>query len=117
MNFKSATFRILFLVGLIAALSSVARAYDIDVHFYQTYSMARYAGLKHEAAALIATAAQWPDETMVVASPFYEFKSRRLFHFPCFSKGIALEGNRMGEKVDKDDPVSKAKAEHVDWCE
>jgi hypothetical protein len=113
MRFRALTVRLLLLL----AIPLSASAYDIDVHFYQTYSMARYAGLRHEAAALIAASAQWPDETVVVASPFWEFKSRRLFHFPCFTKAIALEDNRMGEKTDKDDPLAKAKAEHVDWCE
>src|SRR3954468_19695100 len=117
MNLKSATVRLLSLVALIAATTSTARAYDIDVHFYQTYSMARYAGLKHEAAALIAASAQWADETQVIASPFIDPKMRRLFHFPCDTQGRSIEGNTMGNKTDNDDDIGKAKATHVQWCE
>lgn len=44
------------ILGLFLILTSFsAQAYDKDTHFYGTYSMARFAGIKHEVALKIAT--------------------------------------------------------------
>ena len=74
------------LFGLAVSAPSLVQAYDVDTHFYATYSMARYAGLTHDVAAYIASATQWMDESWV-SSPFWppvgglDVKIRRLFHF------------------------------------
>jgi hypothetical protein len=67
---------------------TAANAYETDTHFYATYAMARYAGIQHETASVIASSAQWPDETEILGSPMVPdviigTKMRRLFHFPC----------------------------------
>src|ERR1043166_9283981 len=77
-----------------------AGAYEYDVHFYHTYAMARYAGLKHEVAAAIGLSAQRPDETTFLASAFYEFKIGRIFHFPCSRGGVSVQGNRITPGLD-----------------
>ena len=83
--------RILFAVSaLITALAMPpsAHAYDVDTHFYATYAMARYAGIRHEVAARIAIGAQWMDEsyvsdpTSMILMPLTGVKKRRLLHFP-----------------------------------
>src|SRR4051794_27462455 len=70
--------------------ASFSQAYDVDQHFYGTYSMARYAGFSHEAAAKCAMYAQWPDETAFWSSPMFGPRIRRLIHFPCKEKANGL---------------------------
>lgn len=77
------------LVLFIAVVGSVpAMGYDIDTHFYGTYSMARFAGIRHEVALKIATATQWMDESYasdplsMIFLPQTGLKKRRLLHFP-----------------------------------
>lgn len=65
-----------------------ALSYDIDTHFYGTYSMARFSGIRHEVALKIATATQWMDESYLsdplsmILVPEVGLKKRRLLHFP-----------------------------------
>jgi len=65
-----------------------AQAYDSDTHFYGTYTMARFAGIRHEIAAKLATGAQWMDESYIsdplsmIILPDVGVKKRRLLHFP-----------------------------------
>ena len=82
--------------GLIAGLFSsvqTARAYDVDTHFYAMYAMARYSGIGHETASLLALYTQWMDESPVTDPvPSNAFLGaikaqegaykRRLLHFP-----------------------------------
>ena len=56
---KKMLFSLWILTSMI--LSNVVQAYDEDVHFYQTYSMARFAGIKHEVAVKMALTTQWMD--------------------------------------------------------
>jgi len=78
----------LVLLLLATFASAPAQAYDEDVHFYGTYSMARFAGIRHEVASKIALAAQWMDEsfmsdpTSMVFLPLTGVKKRRMLHFP-----------------------------------
>jgi hypothetical protein len=71
---------------LIFALPSLA--YDIDTHFYGTYSMARFSGIRHEVALKIASGTQWMDEAYIseplsmIFLPMTGVKKRRLLHFP-----------------------------------
>ncbi|OFZ29706.1 MAG: hypothetical protein A2622_10820 [Bdellovibrionales bacterium RIFCSPHIGHO2_01_FULL_40_29] len=76
--------------------SIVSQAYDMDTHFYGTYAMARFTGIRHEVSLKIATAAQWVDEsyisdplTMIIFANT-GVKKRRLLHFP---------GSRVANKV------------------
>ena len=61
-----------------------AKAYDEDTHFYATYAMARYSGIRHEVAAQIALSAQWmdgsyiSDPTSLIFMPITGIKTRRL---------------------------------------
>ncbi len=72
----------------IIAVNSKAYAYDEDTHFYGTYAMARFAGIRHEVAAKLATTAQWMDEsyvsdpTSMIVLPITGVRKRRLLHFP-----------------------------------
>ena len=74
----------------------IAQAYDDDTHFYGTYAMARFAGIKHEAAERIALAAQWMDESYIsdpmsmIFLPVTGVKKRRLLHFPSSREGGSL---------------------------
>lgn len=65
---------------------NMAQAYDEDTHFYMTYAMARYAGIKHEAAAEMALNAQWMDESEhsspLSITALDQYVVRYLFHFP-----------------------------------
>ena len=78
---------ILFVFSL-TFLAPQAHAYDQDTHFYGTYAMARFAGIRHEVAMKLALAAQWMDEsyisdpTSMVFLPVSGVKKRRLLHFP-----------------------------------
>jgi hypothetical protein len=76
------------LLILASFMAQPALAYDEDVHFYGTYSMARFSGIKHEVAEKIALAAQWMDEsymsdpTSLMFLPLTGVKKRRVLHFP-----------------------------------
>lgn len=65
-----------------------ASAYDVDTHFYGTYTMARFAGIKHNVAVKLALGAQWMDESYIsdplsmIVLPATGIKKRRLLHFP-----------------------------------
>lgn len=67
-----------------------AAAYNEDTHFYGTYAMARYAGIRHEVASRMALSAQWMDEsyisdpTSLMILPLTGVRKRRLLHFPSF---------------------------------
>jgi hypothetical protein len=89
-----------------------AYSYDLDTHFYGTYAMARFVGIRHEVATQIATATQWMDESYLsdplsmLIIPDVGIKKRRLLHFP---------GSRIANKMTVDtlptflDPSSKTK--------
>lgn len=70
-----------------------AVAWDIDTHFYSTYSMARYVGFNHQVSMCFALGNQWIDES-AWTSPMFPLlgigsRLRRLYHFA---------GNRMKAK-------------------
>lgn len=101
------------LLYLLLTFSSLTvSAYDVDTHFYGTYSLARFAGIKHEIALKIATGAQWMDESYIsdpvtmILLPDVGVKKRRLLHFP---------GSRLASKLSQDtiplttDPSSGSK--------
>ena len=105
------------LVGCLLSLvliinPNVTQAYDVDTHFYGTYSLARFAGIRHEVALKLATSAQWMDESFIsdplsmIILPDVGIKKRRLLHFP---------GTRIANKLTVDtlptiiDPSSKVK--------
>ncbi|MBY0555351.1 hypothetical protein K2P97_12535 [bacterium] len=85
----------LLLFALVCS-SLTAQAYDLDTHFYGTYSMARFAGIRHEVATKIATGVQWMDESYIsdplsmIILPDVGVKKRRLLHFP---------GSRLASKM------------------
>jgi len=74
--------------GAFLSFSHPVRAYDEDTHFYATYSMARFAGIRHAVAVKIALGAQWMDEsyisdpTSMIFLPITGIKKRQLLHFP-----------------------------------
>lgn len=76
------------IVPAVMLFSYTASAYDVDTHFYGTYSMARFAGIKHNVALKLATGAQWMDESYIsdplsmIVLPMTGIKKRRLLHFP-----------------------------------
>jgi len=78
----------LFLFIGVVFSSASAFSYDIDTHFYGTYSMSRFSGIRHEVALKIATATQWMDESYIsdplsmIILPQTGLKKRRLLHFP-----------------------------------
>ena len=82
--------------GAILLSSLTAYSYDVDTHFYGTYSMARFAGIRHEIALKIATGTQWMDESYIsdplsmIILPDVGIKKRRLLHFP---------GSRIANKL------------------
>lgn len=84
------------LAALLLITSLPAQAYDVDTHFYGTYAMARFAGIRHEIAAKIATGTQWMDESYIsdplsmIILPDVGVKKRRLLHFP---------GSRIANKL------------------
>lgn len=84
------------LIAGVVLSSLSAYAYDLDTHFYGTYSMARFAGIRHEVALKIATAAQWMDESYMsdplsmILLPDVGIKKRRLLHFP---------GSKLASKI------------------
>ena len=102
----------LTLSALVLLTSYKSNAYDVDTHFYGTYSLARFAGIRHEVALKIATSAQWMDESYIsdplsmIILPDVGIKKRRLLHFP---------GSRIANKLTVDtlptiiDPSSKVK--------
>ena len=85
---KARLFAALSAITVMGSLLPQAQAYDEDTHFYATYNMARYAGIRHEVAARIALGAQWMDEsyisdpTSMILLPLTGIKKRRLLHFP-----------------------------------
>ncbi len=100
------------LITIIAVVSSVpAFAYDIDTHFYGTYSMARFSGIRHEIALKIATATQWMDESYLsdpvsmILLPQTGLKKRRLLHFPASRLANKLTVDQL--KIPFFDPSSK----------
>ena len=90
-----------WIIALFVAFTFVtnAHAYDEDTHFYGTYAMARFAGIKHEVATKIALSAVWMDEsyisdpTSMIFLPMTGIKKRRLLHFP---------STRIGGKLSAD---------------
>ena len=85
------------IIGSAIILTSFsARAYDVDTHFYGTYSMARFSGIRHEIALKIAAGTQWMDESYIsdplsmIVLPDVGIKKRRLLHFP---------GSRIANKL------------------
>jgi hypothetical protein len=88
LKFKARLFAAISAVTVMGSLLPKAQAYDEDTHFYATYNMARYSGLRHEVAARIALGAQWMDEsyvsdpTSMILLPLTGIKKRRLLHFP-----------------------------------
>lgn len=93
-------------------LTQTAQAYDVDTHFYGTYSMARFAGIRHEVALKIATGTQWMDESYIsdplsmIILPDVGIKKRRLLHFPGSRVANALTVNTLPSMLD---PSSKQK--------
>ncbi len=85
-----------FVLLYLCFTSMVALGYDVDTHFYGTYSMARFSGIRHEVALKIATATQWMDESYIsdpvsmILLPYTGIKKRRLLHFP---------GTRLANKL------------------
>lgn len=102
----------MFTLAAVFLSSSMVFAYDLDTHFYGTYTKARFAGIRHEVALKIATATQWMDESYIsdpvsmIMLPEVGVKKRRLLHFP---------GTRLANKLTVDtlpsflDPTSGAK--------
>lgn len=75
------------------AFSNFASAYDIDTHFYMTYAMARYVGIKHEVASRIALGGEWGDENIITTpmSPTILTGTQlRKVHFPGYVKAGQL---------------------------
>lgn len=90
--------KVFFSIAILTSIvfSNCAQAFDEDVHFYQTYSMARFAGIKHEVAVKIALTTQWMDESYIsdpmsmIFLPLTGIKKRRLLHFPSSRLGGEL---------------------------
>ena len=96
-------------------VSVSASAYDVDTHFYGTYSMARFAGIKHPVAAKLALGAQWMDEAYIsdplsmIVLPMTGIKKRRLLHFPGSPLSNKLRPEEIMQKLAgllKNDPSS-----------
>lgn len=93
----------LFCIGLLISFHFQANAYDVDTHFYGTYSLARFAGIKHEVAVKLALATQWMDESFLSdpvsmpLAPITGLKKRRLLHFPSARVLSAMSTNVMQE--------------------
>lgn len=96
--------RNLILLPVVLLFSLSASAYDVDTHFYGTYSMARFAGIKHRVAVKLALGAQWMDESYIsdplsmIVLPLTGIKKRRLLHFP---------GSPLANKLRPDQIMSK----------
>lgn len=90
--------RVFIVLMALVGFASSAHAYDEDTHFYATYAMARYAGIRHEVATQIALSTQWMDEsyisdpTSMIFMPITGIKKRRLLHFPS-SRVVGAAGN------------------------
>lgn len=96
-------------------ISVSASAYDADTHFYGTYSLARFAGIKHPVAAKLALGAQWMDEAYIsdplsmIVLPLTGIKKRRLLHFPGSPLSNKLRPDELMQKLAgllKNDPSS-----------
>lgn len=76
----------LALAAVLSMFSFGAQAYDIDTHFYETYMLARYAGIGHEVASQLANFNQWIDVSLWTSPMFPTMiiggRMRRLYHFP-----------------------------------
>lgn len=74
------------LAMVLSLFSFGAQAYDIDTHFYETYMMARYAGIGHEVASQLANFNEWIDVSLWTSPMFPTMiiggRMRRLYHFP-----------------------------------
>ena len=100
MKIKKSTAALLMLFCVFAILpADQAEAYNVDVHFYEMYLMARYAGIGHETALQIATFNQWIDVSSMTEPfnlvPFMGGRMRRLFHFPISAVGHHLKSNGL----------------------
>lgn len=96
-------------------VSISASAYDVDTHFYGTYSMARFAGIKHPTALKLALGAQWMDEAYIsdplsmIVLPLTGIKKRRLLHFPGSPLANKLSPDQLMDRLTgllKNDPSS-----------
>lgn len=110
--------RSLIALLMLLSISFQAKAYDEDTHFYATYAMARYAGIKHDVAVRIALTTQWMDESFLsdpmslIVVPLSGVKKRRLLHFPSDRKEgkLSAEVQRQAMGViyqDIPEPVMK----------
>lgn len=92
--------------GTILLCSLTAHSYDVDTHFYGTYSMARFAGIRHEIALKIAAGTQWMDESYIsdplsmIILPDVGIKKRRLLHFPGTRIANKLTVNKLPSILD-----------------
>lgn len=108
MKFFKTALASLLAMSTFAALPE-AKAYDEDTHFYGTYAMARYAGIRHEVAVKIALSAQWMDEsyisdpTSMIILPVTGVKKRRLLHFPSSRVVGAIDAVAQRKVVGFDD--------------
>lgn len=90
---------------------SQAHAYDEDTHFYGTYAMARYAGLRDDVAEKVALTAAWMDQSFLsdpeslIMLPADGVKKRRLLHFPSSMKLTSMtedtESRVLGMSLDR----------------
>ncbi len=99
-------------LAIVLLFSTHALAYDVDTHFYGTYSMARFAGIRHEIAVKLATGAQWMDESYIsdpmsmIVLPDVGMKKRRLLHFPATRESVrGFDPNALPSWVSKVDPA------------
>lgn len=71
---------------MMSFITSASSAYSVDTHFYESYAMARWAGIGHEVAIELATYNQWIDvqlsSSAMLPTLQYGSRIRRLFHFP-----------------------------------
>lgn len=111
---------LLFLTSLVFT-ARPANAYDEDTHFYGTYAMARYAGIKHEPAMKIALSAQWMDEsyisdpTSMIFLPITGVKKRRLLHFPSSRVVGTLNASAQRSIFGIKDTTNPLIKELIDW--
>lgn len=73
------------IISLSFVLSRPASAYDEDTHLRMTYAAARFVGINHEVALMLAMGSAWNDVsalTTPMGSLVIGTRLRRLFHFP-----------------------------------
>jgi hypothetical protein len=119
------TTKILTLLAVTAttvmASAPKAQAYDEDTHFYGTYAMARYSGIRHEAAMKIALSAQWMDEsfisdpTSLIFLPITGVKKRRLLHFPSSRVVGSLNADAQQTLLGNPDNMNPMLKTFADW--